>query len=542
MSKVYVTGHRNPDMDSVCSAYSYSVLKNLVDEDNDYVPVVLGPVNATAKELFRKLGLDLPEVLKDVKAKACDVVRTPDYTLRGEDPVYDLVSLYNTKHPSVVPIMDDGVYEGLVSVDDINRFFLRENHSSRPLYSIRVDNIPRVIGGRFLKRGNEDSLETVIVVGAMEYDVFQSRVEACPSKPILVVGNRKRHIEYAIAEQLPGIILTGIGDAGIPDIDFSSFAGFVYISDEDTAETLRLMRLATPIRKVIPMKEGPIVQLDTPYDEVKNTLVNSEYRGISVFDKDRWAGFVTRRCFLNRPMAKVIMMDHNEAEQSVVGIEEADILEIIDHHRLAAPKMKNPIYICSEPLGSTCTIVYEQYKKWGIEIPRNVAYVMLSGVIADTVMLKSPTTTAYDRHVARRLAAIAGVSDLAEFSRNLFSSSSTLSSLDPAKVIEGDFKRYEEFGVKFGIGQVEVPNLVEIHAMTDIYIDALEKTMAALGLDWAMLLVTDVFSEKSVLITTGFEKEYRFVYEKLRDKVYSLPGILSRKKQLLPEVLRVLED
>lgn len=541
MSTIYITGHRNPDMDSVCSAYAYSVLKNQVDSQNEYVPVVLGPVNKNAKKLFKELEIELPMVLKDVKAKARDVVRQPDYTLTADDPVYDLVMLYNSKHPSVVPIFDKGEYVRLVSVDDINRFFLRENHASRPPYSLNISNIPRVIKGEFYQRGSEESLETVIMVGAMEYAMFQKRVEDCPSKPILVVGNRKQHLEYAVSHQLPGIIITGAVNIDDLGIDFSSYKGFIYRSEEDTAETLRLLRLSTPIRSILPQTEGPVADLDTPYDEVKEILMDSEFRGVSIFEKEKWAGFVTRRCFLERPRTKVILMDHNEAEQSVKGIEEADIVEIIDHHRLAAPKLKNPIYICSEPVGSTCSIVYEQYKKWGVEIDEKTARILLSGVIADTVMLKSPTTTSYDKHVARRLAVLSKVEDLGAFCRELFSSSTQLSGVEPERIIESDFKKYYEFGVRFGIGQIEVANLVEINSLKQKYLEALKKELSSMSLDWAMLLVTDVFSETSLLLTTMHEKEFRFVYEKVSEGVYSLPGVLSRKKQLLPEVLRVLE-
>ena len=542
MSKIYVTGHRNPDMDSVCSAYSYAALKNAVDNENEYVPVVLGPVNQTVKNFFRRMDIEIPSILRDVKARVRDVVRTPNYTLRSDDPIYNLVSLYNRKHPTVVPIMDDGNYQGMVSVDDINRFFLSENHVTRPYYSVREENIPAVINGHFLKTGAAKAFEAVIVVGAMEYETFIKRVEKCPTKPILVTGNRERHIRYAIENQFPGIILTGIeSDDSLRKFDFSSYNGFIYISNEDTAETLRLLKMATPIRNACTLEEGPTVQLDTLYDEAKNTLVGSDRRGLSVFDGDEWKGFVTRRCFINRPRQKVIMMDHNEVAQSVVGIEDAYIMEIIDHHRLAAPKMSNPIYICSEPLGSTCTIVYEQFKKWGVDIPEKVANVMLAGLMADTVMLKSPTTTDYDRHVARKLALYGAVTDLEAFNHELFSSNTSLSSLDPKKVVGGDFKKYDEHGVKFGIGQVEVSNLVEVPSLVDTYRNALDDEKSRNGLDWAMLLVTDVFKEISMLITTGYDNEYRFLYEKLGDSFYNLPGILSRKKQLLPEVIRVLE-
>ena len=542
MAKIFVTGHRNPDMDSICSAWAYAKLKNTVDGINEYVPVRLGNVSDNVKYLFSRAGAEIPSLLKDVKARSRDIVKSPTFTVTGKDPVYELISLLNTYHPSVVPVIDDGEYKALVSVDDINRFFLMENHKGRPFYTISQKNIPRIIEGHFLRRGPEDTFDAQIVVGAMDYEVFCDRVSSCEKPPLLVVGNRKRHIAYAIEHKLAGIILTGITDIESVECDFSTYEGMVYLSEEDTAETLRLLRLSTPINQVIAVKDAPRVEMDSLYDEVKAILTDGENRGVSVFEDGKWKGFITRRCFLNRPRAKIIMMDHNEAEQSVIGIEEADIVEIVDHHRLAAPKMNNPIFICSEPVGSTCTIVYEQYVKWQVPLDALTATILLGGLVADTVMLKSPTTTDYDRFVAQELGKSAKIDDFDEFCHSLFSSSSSLKDKDPMSFISSDFKKYREHGVHFGIGQVEVGSLEEIKELKDTYLEKLREFRDREALSIAMLLVTDVFKEESVLLTTNFDKEYKIPYEKMGKGMYYLPGVLSRKKQLLPETLKVLED
>lgn len=544
MSKIYVTGHRNPDMDSICSAYVYANLKNKTDSENEYIPVRLGSANSNVKSLFSRLSLPLPDTLKDVKPKVRDVVRTPDFTLTSDCPVYSMIDLFAKEKITVLPVFDSrGGYLDLLSGDDINRFFLRENQGKRVDYTLSEENIAKVVPGYFKKYGECNFLVAPFMVGAMEYDVFRSRLEKCEGKPILVVGYRKRHINEAIRQNLPGIILTGIDDPDSLEIDFSTYNGFIYISELDTAETLRALRLASPIYGLLKEKsEVPKIQADMLFDDAKQMLMNSEFRGLSVFEGDEWIGFVTRRCFLNKPRAKVILMDHNEIEQSVIGIEEADIVEIIDHHRLSPPRMRNPIYICSEPLGSTCTIVYEQYKKLGVELEPKLAEVLLSGVISDTVMLKSPTTTSYDRHVVDKLCDKASIKDLNEFSQKLFASGSALAGQNPTKVIESDLKRYYEYGVRFAIGQVEVTNLIEIQNLQEIYHVALDRECSALNLDWAMLLITDILTDTSLLFTTGYERESRFLYEKTAKNTYLLPGVLSRKKQLLPEVLRVLED
>lgn len=547
MADIYITGHRNPDMDSICSAYVYAYLKNIVDPDNKYIPARLGSVNKNIKNLFSRLHLSLPVLLKDVKPKVKEVTRIPKYTVSIDDPIYTLLDIFAKYKPTVIPAFDkEGKYVDLLDSNDINGFFLKENNGTRREYSISEENIKKIIPGTVYKDSTDPGriMKAPLMVGAMEYAQYEKRLSSSKTKPILVTGLRERHIRKAIKENIPGLVITGIDDKNTLSIfDFSRFSGFVFISYVDTAETLRYLRLATPVEELIDRNHTAIeVQADSLFDDVKLQLMNSDERGFSIFEGEEWIGFVTRRCFLTKPRQRLILVDHNEIEQSAVGIEDAEIVEIIDHHRLSPPRMKNPIYICSEPLGSTCTIIYEQYKKFGMKPDKKRATILLSGLMSDTVILKSPTTTEYDKHVAEKLMDRAGITDLQEYCQQLFSSSNALSSQDPVKVIESDMKKYFEYGVKFAIGQVEVTNLSEVDSLRSTYLAALKKELDIHTIDWCMLLVTDVINDSSILFTTGYDREKRFFWEKIDDCTYSLPGVLSRKKQLLPEILRVLED
>ena len=543
MSKIYITGHKNPDMDSIAAAYSYSVLKNKIDPDNQYIPVALGAMNSISRSLFERLGIKSLDILKDTFSKVKDVCKRPTLILEPEDPIYELVNMYNQTNPSVVPIMKDGIYKGLLSVDDINKYFLRENYDSRPVYSLDINNIRRVVKGFMIKRGSVDDFVAPIMVGAMRFSVFKKRLKDCKEKPLLVVGCRNDHIAEAIKEQIPGLILTGVEEDSLDEIDFFGFNGFVYASHEDTAETIRLLRLSVKVETLlIPSKEITITQ-DMLFDSAKGILADSNKRGLPVFDKENgsFMGFITRRCFLERPRTKLILVDHNEASQSVKGIEDAEIVEIIDHHRLDAVKTTNPISITAMPVGSTCTIVFEQFNRYDQEIDPLTAKVLLAGIASDTVMLKSPTTTSLDRNAVKTLCAIASV-DFEAFGKELFSRGSSLSSVDAKSAISSDFKVYTERGVKFGIGQIEVTTLDDIDEVSDNYLAELEKKKEGDSLDWAMLLVTNVLTSTSVLLCTNYKNNYRFEYEELKSQIFSLPGVLSRKKQLLPEVIRVLES
>ncbi len=526
-------------MDSVCSAWAYSILKNKLDDGNIYKPIMLGAANSNTKQFFVSNSLDLPDFMHDAKPRVGEVKKSPTYSMTSSDPIYLLMDLYSRMRPTVVPVIDNGEYRCLLSSDDINNFFLRESrHGERMSYTLSEENIGRVIKGTFLKHGSGKDVKAPYMVGAMEYGVFLSRLDKCQIKPVLIIGDRRKHLEAAISRSLPGIVLTGIERLDEFDFDFSSFSGFVYVSAMDTAETLRLMRLSTPLSDIM-QSEDVKLDSDMLFDDAKKTLQESEYRGLSVYTDGKWSGFVTRRCFLDKPRKRFILVDHNEIEQSVPGIEDGEIVEILDHHRLAAPRMRTPIYICSEPLGSTCTIVYEQFRKWGVDIDAMTAKVLLAGLVSDTVMLKSPTTTDYDRHVAEKLSVIAGV-DIGRFSEELFSNDISLAEKDAESIIRSDMKTYKEGKTSFAIGQVEVTNIQEADGIKDKYIEALEAVRARGGLDWCMLLITDVIRGSSVLLTTDYPLVQKLAYEKISDGMLSLPGVLSRKKQLLPEILRVI--
>ncbi|MGM0431815.1 MAG: DHHA2 domain-containing protein, partial [Spirochaetota bacterium] len=223
--------------------------------------------------------------------------------------------------------------------------------------------------------------------------------------------------------------------------------------------------------------------------------------------------------------------------------EDSDVIEILDHHRLAAEKTRHPIYIFAAPVGSTCTLVYQHFERHNIPIEYSIAILLLAGILSDTVILKSPTATEVDRDAVKHLSAIAKIDDVQRFGERIFSRTTNITEGDTRKLIESDFKRYEEYGCKFGIGQVEVVTLENVDEVKDHLLSELEMVRRDHGLDWAMLLITDVIKEGSVLLTTPFPSAERgLIYRKESEGKFDLPEILSRKKQLLPEILRVLEE
>ena len=535
MGKIYITGHRNPDIDSLCAASAYANLKNLTDSENEYIAVHCSPVSDQVKEQMEAMGIEIPRYKKDVFPKVRDVMLEPQTHIQAGAPIFALVNAYNEDNPSVVPIYDGTEFKGLLSVDDITGWFLSDNKEEIPTYKFLVDNVLRVIPGKLIHRGKSDEIEGSLLVGASTYEAFSSMLDQIDNC-IVVLGSRKRHIEYAVKKQVPAIIIAATSEA--PEVDFSGYEGSVFITDLGTAETLRRIRLAESIETMMQSATATI-DIDDLFVEGRKIFANSHTRGLAVMENSEFKGFVTRRCFLERPVKKVIMVDHNEPAQSIEGIETADVVEIVDHHRLDSLSTTMPIFIAAEPLGSVNTIIYQQYIRHGIMPDQYAARTMLTGIVADTLILRSPTTTMQDVQAVEMLARLAKVPSVQEFGEKLFSISDNLATQDPDTMILSDFKKYENGGTKMGIGQCEVTTLSDVQEYAQTYIDALQKIADSQGLDWALLMVTDVLRENSVLLASDNKANRDLPYARLAKQIYDMPGVMSRKKQLLPMLLSV---
>ena len=431
MSRIYITGHKNPDLDSVLSAYSYAVLKNLIDPENEYIPVRPGHLSDNTRAILNSLGIDIPVYKKDIYPTVGDVLLKSEEKIDISSPLNAIAINYKDSNPSVIPVYDNGSFYGLLSVDDITTWAMNE------------------------------------------------------------------------------------------------------LSEKGSIETI------PTIKDIMREQELPVYAGDM-FEDAKMRLAASKKRGLAVYnDKEEYVGYVTRRCFLQSPKHNVILVDHNEPKQSIRGIETANIVEIIDHHRLDAVKTELPIFIDAEPLGSTCTIVYQLFVRNGIRPDRLTAKTMLAGIIADTLILKSPTTTAIDEVSAHALAVIAGV-NMEEFGLSMFSNMEGLKTRDPEKAITSDFKSYNERGVKFGIGQCEVMTLEDLSEYSANYLESLEHVRVANGLDWAVLMITDVMKEHSMLLCTNYRASINLQYVEVSKGIFDMPGVMSRKKQLLPEVIHAV--
>ena len=543
MRSIYVTGHRNPDFDSVASAHVYAHLKSRVDPDNEYVAVRCGNLNAQTRGVFSRLGIDPPRFLKDVKTVVADVVNREVPHLEGTDPLQTAIGVLDESGLSLLPVFDEnGAYRGIISSIEVSHFLIQETFGVRPTYRFRIDNLSKVVPGRMLARGGSDEFTAPVMIGAMPFERSVERITALETnRPLLIVGLRRDLVDYAITHDFPAVVLTGATEDEAAELDFSLYGGSVYLSDVDTAETIRLPRFSTPLEGIFNTSAHHL-DVSDDFDAAKKTLSTSGLRGLPVFEGDHFAGIVSRASFLDRPRRKLIMVDHNEVDQSIPGARDAEILEIIDHHRVGSVMSREPFSLYTRPVGCTCTILRQLYRQHGVAIPTDIALLMLSAILSDTVLLKSPTTTEEDRQTVEGLARHAGV-DWMEWGKEMFASGSRLADINPAEAVGADFKIYESGKIRFGISQVEVQTLSDIDEVSPPLIAALSAQMAAETLDGSMLLITDVVSGDSILLLRGLEDAAGALpYERISEGVMNLPGILSRKKQLLPEILRAVEE
>lgn len=544
MDEIFVVGHKNPDTDSVCSAYCYAHLKSKLDTENKYIASRCGNINKQTKFVFEKFKATTPVYINDVFPRVSDIMTRDVVSVFLDDTIFECMKSIENMKIGVVPVVsDEKKFKGVVSYIELTEFFTALTNKSRVEYLIKPENFEKSISGFFLKRGVEKEFFGSFVVGAMPYERFKERTETiAPEKIALIVGNRKRVVEHAIKNNFAIIILTGIKDINEIDIDLSGYKGWIYVSELSTAETLSLAMLSVSAKNI--MNDSiSVIKANDYIDFGRTELLKSDLKGLPVVDDNHsLIGIVTRMNFINTKKKRLILVDHNEYMQSVDGVESAEILEIIDHHRLGAGKTRSPIYIYTKPVGSTCTLVYELYKSKKVEIDNTIAGLLLAGILSDTVVLKSPTTTQEDVSSVLELSKILSL-DYESFGSEIFSAADNLKAGNLEEVIIHDMKIYNEYGYKIGISQIEVVNFAVFEEYKKNLREALYNIKKQNALDWVMLMVTDIIKGDSLLLITGFEQAERLLpFKALERELYFLAGVLSRKKQLLPEILRVLEE
>ena len=539
MEKTYIFGHKKPDSDSVMSAIGLSYLKNQLGEKTE--PRILGIVNKETKYALDYFKLKEPEYLNDVKLQLKDVNYHKGFYIKETDSIYNGYQAMLKEGLTGLPVAKENKdFLGLITIKDLSHMIVNENFEN--LYS-SYNNILHVLKGEEILRFEEE-IAGNLMVAAYRSTTFMETVKL-EKDTILIVGDRHSIIEYAVESGVKLLILSGDSEIKDKHIEIAKKNKVNIIrTPYDSYHITRLVPLTnyikTMIRSYNPAKFENTEFVDNVLD-INNRLKHTNY---PIVDKKNKCLGLLRITDLNEKTPKnVILVDHNEKLQSVEGIEEANILEIFDHHNLGSITTSSPINFRNMAVGSTCTIVYTLYKERKVKIPKEIAGALLSGILSDTLILKSPTATLKDIEAVKELSSIAGV-DYQEYGMDMLKAGTSLEGMSKEDVLYNDFKLYTVNDKTFAIGQFFTMNFDEIEKELDDYIHTLDEVGEANNYSLVALYVTDIIKNGSYVIYNKKGKETMNVAynQEATPQGYFVEGCVSRKKHVVPLIMEIFEN
>ncbi|MEE4254738.1 MAG: putative manganese-dependent inorganic diphosphatase [Desulfuromusa sp.] len=544
--KVFVIGHRNPDSDSICSAIAYAELRRLQGLSG-VKAARAGTINHQTQFVLDFLDVEVPELLADVHPRIKDIVTEKVISIHKSEPMSKAIELYHQHHIRMLPVVDDDdLAVGLLHLKRATEFFLIPAEPERlRRITASLSSIKSCLGAKVQHLYNPEQIEDFdLHVGARREASFSRWVEGVvPGKTILITGDRPGIQRLAVEAGIRLLIISGGSPVDENLLETAQKNNVsILVSHFDTANCVWLTRMATPVG-LLAETDFMVVKPNDLIEDLRLKLTHGKQSGAIVCSKDGLvAGIATKSHLIKNSPIKLVLVDHNELSQAVPGADKVEIIEVIDHHRLGNFHTDLPIRFINQPLGSTCSLVSTLYQQAGIEPEKKIAGLLLAGLLSDTVILKSPTTTDIDRKLIPWLEQYSGL-DHQSFGSQLFASGSPMASGAPArKLIFTDFKEYGVSNGLLGLGQVEVVNFHSFHQRQDELMTELQKIRKEKGYELAALLVTDIVMETSLLLTAGPNELPLIIgYPQEADNIYRLKGVLSRKKQLVPHLLKVFK-
>lgn len=544
MRKIYVVGHKNPDTDSICSAIAYANLKRQIT-GGEYSARRAGQINEETQYVLRKFKVDAPRLLSDVKLQVKDL---DIHKITGVEPGVSIKETWETmKSQSVktIPVLKDGELTGLISTGDVAKSYM-DVYDNTILAKARTQyrNIVRTLDGE-LVTGNEHGyfVKGKVAVGASTTDTMAEFIE---KDDLVILGNRYESLACAV--EINASCLVVCHGAEVPEelIRKAEEQSIVIIkTPHDTFTAARLINQSIPVKYF--MTKGPLTvfHMDDYVDTIKDEMTKKKFRDFPILDRHgNFKGFISRRRFLDARKKQVILVDHNEKSQAVDGIEEAEILEIIDHHRLGSIETMGPVFFRNQPVGCTATIVTQMYQENGVEITPLIAGLLCSAIISDTLLFRSPTCTELDKKTAQMLAQIADL-DPEKLAAEMFNAGSNLKGKSAKDICFQDFKQFTVNDTVFGVGQINSMSAEELHEIKEKLLPYLDEARKEYQLDMVYFMLTHILNESTELLCCGTRaKEVVLEAFELPDDMDTirLKGVVSRKKQLIPALVGVLQQ
>lgn len=542
--EIYVIGHKNPDTDSICSAIAYAALKTKITGVK-HTAKRAGQVNEETQYVLKHFHVKAPGYLSDLRLQVSDVDLRQIEGFKSSVSIRTAWEEMKANNINTLPVTRDGKLEGLITVGDIARSYMNV-YDSAILSAARTQyrNIATTIGGTILT-GNEHSylMDGKVSIAASGPEAMAEFIE---ENDLVILGNREEAQRVAIDLNVSCMVICNVKEVSKDIQKMAEEKQIVVImTPHDTFTVARLINQSIPIKHFM-TKDGLFTFGINDYiDDVKEVMAKKKFRDFPIIDADNnMLGFISRRRLLYATKKQVILVDHNEKNQAVDGIEEADVLEIIDHHRLSSIETMGPVFFRNQPVGCTATIVYQMYQEAGVQPDKKIASLLCSAILSDTLMFRSPTCTPIDEKIARELAEIAEV-DVEKLAKAMFNAGSNLKGKSPEEIIFLDFKQFSVNDVNLGIGQVNSMDADELKSIKEKILPHMEDVLEKHNLNMIFFMLTNIIQESTELICcgTGAKEEILNAYDMPLDtRDVHLHGVVSRKKQLVPTVVGALQQ
>lgn len=544
--KVWVIGHKNPDTDSICAAICYANLKNQLEDGYTYVPKRAGNLNEETKYVLDYFQAEAPGYERDAGAQVRDIAFRRTGGVRNHISLKKAWEMMKTENVMTLPVVNaSNKLEGVISTGDIAKSYM-DVYDNQVLSRARTQykNIIETLNGTLLT-GNEHAyfVRGKVAVAAGNTDWMDERIE---HDDLVILGDSNGSHISAVEENVSCMVVTGGVRVSEEVLEIAGRRDCVVISTPyDMFTTARLINQSIPIKYFMRKENLVTFEIDDYVDEIKEVMSTKRHRDFPILDDERnYLGMVSRRNLLNRHKKKLILVDHNEKSQAIDGVTEAEILEIIDHHRLGSLETMSPVFFRNQPLGCTSTIIYQMYLEAGIEIEKKIAGLLLSAILSDTLMFRSPTCTAMDESAARALAQIAGV-DMEEYANRMFRAGCDFQSKTEEEIFYQDFKIFHTDDNAFGVAQISAVSREELSAIKEKIHTYMTKVLTDKDLDMVFVMLTDILNEETELLCEGngaMELAQRAFHAPAEEYSMTLARVVSRKKQLIPALITALQQ
>lgn len=540
MAKIFVVGHKNPDTDSICSAIAYANFKNKITKSQDYVPYRAGQLNEETRYVLKSCGVSMPPLLQDVRAQVSELDIRETESVKSTISIKKAWNMMQEAGVVTLPVVKKRKMEGIITITDIATSYMDViDNRILELSNTSFEQIAQTLDGKIIC-GNEESttVKGKVFTAVATPETMEENID---KGDIIILGNRYEAQLCAIEMGAGCIVLCENAPVGVTITKKAQENGCTIISSPHDAFTVsRLIYQSIPIGYVMKNEGLVSFRAEDYVDDVRKVMAEKRHRDFPVLDKNgNYIGMISRRSLLGAEKKKIIMVDHNEAKQAVAGVQSAEILEIVDHHRLGSIETISPVFFYNQPVGCTSTIIYEMYKDYGVEIDPVIANLMCAAIISDTLMFRSPTCTPKDKKAAKKLADIAGI-DIEVFAHKMFFAGSNISEKTAKELFTGDYKKFSMGDVTFGIGQVSCMDSSELAQVKNKIFAYMKEQYPTMGVDMLFFMLTDMMLPGTELLCVGAGSE-ELVENALgvqgNDGVFLLPGVVSRKKQIVPELM-----